>query len=117
MSISFLLYNYDLRPTLTTLNVISIQKKIIEGRYILSPLKLFIFTNEGDIDKNVFRHRIRIKDAPNIYLYIKAIPEDDLVLMGLGLMLNTYIVSENLLMENSLGFKSRVKDYHGILAR
>lgn len=100
----------DLFPDLTANKVIDILKRIMDGTYTLSPLRLSVFTKKGDLQRHGFNHIMHLKDHPNFYVGVKPTQEDRIVLMGLGIMLN-----QNLLMDNSLGLKTRVKDYYGIV--
>lgn len=98
-------------PELTANKVIEIQKSIKDGTYTLSPLRLSFFSKKGDLKRPKYHHIMHVKEQPNLYYGVNPTQEDSLVLMGLGIMLNNKIVKDNLLMENSLGLKTLLKDY------
>lgn len=114
-----LLYNKlsDIFPELTANKVIEINKSIKYGTYTLSPLRLSVFSKSkiGELKRPKYYYIMHVNSQPNLCYCVNPTQEDSLVLMGLGMMLNHKIVHDNLLMENSLGLKTLLKDYLGIV--
>lgn len=69
----------------------------------------------GELKRPKYYYIMHVNSQPNLCYCVNPTQEDSLVLMALGMMLNTKIVQDNLLMENSLGLKTRIKDYLGLV--
>ena len=114
-----ILYNKlsDLFPELTANKVLEIKKSIKDGTYTLSPLLLSVFSKSkiGELKRPKYSYIMHVNAQPNLCYCVNPTQEDSLVLMGLGMMLNHKIVQDNLLMENSLGMRTLLKDYLGLV--
>ena len=97
---------------LTPENVISIQKRLKDGTYTLSPIIVRAFPKNVELS-NVFYKKIHIKDEPNFYLCFNHTLEDSLVLMGIGIILNHYLINEKIFMDKSVGLRVIMKDFYG----
>lgn len=101
----------DLFPELTINEVRSIQTRILMGTYKLSEVKLNVFMDKDDPQPVKYNHIMLVKNrnCPK-YLAFSSVPEDRLVLMALGRMVNLSILETDYMLENSYGFK--VDWYH-----
>lgn len=83
----------------------------------LSPLLLSAFSKSkiGELKRPKYSYIMHVNAQPNLCYCVNPTQEDSLVLMGLGMMINHKIVRDNLLMENSLGLRTLLKDYLGIV--
>lgn len=106
----------DIFSELTVSRMREIQHQIRTGKYTLSPFKLKFFKQIAHInEKNncyYYLMHMLLDDSIIYYGILSPIPEDRLVLMALGGMLNTRIIKLNLLNSSSFGFKLRLKDYY-----
>lgn len=99
-------------PSLNQNHVISINKILSDGLYNLSPVQLFVVTKDGK--------EKRVSSSDQVYdtntkILIKAIPEDELVLTGLGLMLQMHIILSKVHIPNSVGLISSLEEYYDIV--
>lgn len=115
----------DLFGELTPDMVEDIQRRIMQGKYTLSSPKIVVSFREGEEPKKVSDHsfkeighmrqhlfRMKVKGS-YVYGSVIPIPADNLVLTALANMLNTQIVSLDLLNLSSFGIKSHPWDYYG----
>jgi hypothetical protein len=93
-------------------HVISINKILSDGLYNLSPVQLFVVTKDGKEKRMCSSDQVY--DA-NTKIFIKAIPEDELVLTGLGLMLQMHILLSKVHIPNSVGLISSLDEYYDIV--
>lgn len=101
----------DIFSELTADKVLSIQNRILNGKYSFSPLQLDISKNQQKLP-SIF-HTIHIQIDNNMYVgYLNPIQEDKLVFMALGFMLNRRIHSLNLLRSFSFGLKDHPTSYY-----
>lgn len=99
-------------PSLNQNHVISIKKILSDGLYNLSPVQLFVVTKDGK--EKIVSSSDQVYDA-NTKILIKAIPEDEVVLTGLGLMLQMHIILSKVHIPNSVGLISSLEEYYDIV--
>lgn len=73
-------------PTLGEDRVKELQQSVLEGTYVLSPLKLRVY--HKDQDQTGFFHTFSVSELPNFFFAISAEQEDELVLMALSRLLS-----------------------------
>lgn len=98
---------------LTAEKVLSIQNRIMNGIYSISPLQLYVSESINQLKAPSFNHIINVQiDKKMYYGYLTPIQDDQLVFMALGLMLNKRIQGLNLMKSFSFGLKANPTSYY-----
>lgn len=84
-----------------------IQKALLEGTFVFSPLRLEIFPK--DYPKTGFFHTLSVPEFPDFYLGIRSKKEDDLVFMALSRVLCFTFHSYFSFIDHSFGFRKERK--------
>jgi len=97
---------------LSAKKVISIQNRIRTGQYSLSPFTLNVFSTIEDANPPKNSHLIHmLLNNSKCYGLVTLIPEDQLVISALGLMLNLKFVSLGIHHSFSFGYNSYPSSY------
>lgn len=94
--------------------VIDIQNLIKTGKYTLSPFRLVVFLAKNDAvyaPNNSYILHLQI-NSKNCYGWVAPIPEDNLVLIALGHMLNRRYLDLDIHYSYSFGLKTYPSDYY-----